>query len=298
MTDKDGRLLRIYMAKPGEKAAAKGTGFLDDHAFLVHGLLGLADATSDAKWRKKAAPLVTIQRQKFVAEGGGYYNTPSDGEKLFARGKDSYDGAQPSANGMSVRNFLRLWQATADEGYRGEYERDLKRFGATMKGEPTSVPGALLALDAGLPLGAFKDLSTRLAEQAKNPKSSADVVKVELRPGNLADGLEKFTVSITVAKGWHIYANPVGNDKLAESATVVELRAEGAKMTIHTPSYPKGVEKKGELGDYKVYEGSLGIEIEVVHDEVKDRKLTARVKLTACNDKVCLAPATITVEMK
>jgi uncharacterized protein len=298
MTDKDGRLLRIYMAKPGEKAAAKGTGFLDDHAFLVHGLLGLADATGDAKWRKKASPLVTIQRQKFAAEGGGFYNTPSDGEKLFARGKDSYDGAQPSANGVSVRNFLRLWQATADEGYRSEYERDLKRLGAAMKGEPTSVPGALLALDAGLPLGALKDLSTRLAEQVKNPKSSADVVKADLSVGSLADGLEKYYVRITVAKGWHVYANPVGNDKLAESATVVELRADGEKLSIHYPTYPKGTEKKGELGDYKVYEGGVSVLVEVAYDTVKDKKMSARVTVVACNDKVCLAPATIVVEMK
>lgn len=298
MTDKDGRLLRIYMAKPGEKATAKGTAFLDDHAFLVHGLLGLADATGDARWRKKASPLVTIQRQKFLAEGGGFYNTPSDGEKLFARGKDSYDGAQPSANGVSVRNFLRLWQATADEGYRSEYERDLKRLGAAMKGEPTSVPGALLALDAGLPLGALKDLSTRMAEQVKNPKSSADVVKVELQAGSLADGLEKYYVNITVAKGWHVYANPVGNDKLSESATVVELRADGQKLSLHSPSYPKGTDKKSELGEYKVYEGAVSVLVEVAYDDVKNKTMTARVTVVACNDKVCLAPATITVEMK
>jgi uncharacterized protein YyaL (SSP411 family) len=297
---KEGRPLRTYAAKPGGKPEAKGTAFLDDHVFVIHGLLNLHDATGDVKWQKRARALLGWQLQKFSPKaGGGYFNTPSDGEKLFARGMDSYDGAQPSANGMSLQNLLRLWKLGDDESCRQMFERDLKRFGASMKGEPASVPHALAALDAGLAQDAFRDLPTRMAEQVKNPKSSADVVKVELRPGNLADGLEKVNVVITVAKGWHIYANPVGNDTLAESATVVELRADGKKVASQVPKYPKGVDSKSELGEYKVYAGLIGIEIELNHTDIKDAKtLTARVKLVACNDKVCLAPATITVEMK
>ncbi len=298
MTDKDGRLLRIYMAKPGEKATAKVMGFLDDHAFLIHGLLSLADATGDAKWRAKGQSLVTIQRQKFVAEGGGFYNTPADGEKLFARGKDSFDGAQPTANGMSVRNFFRLWRMTDDEGVRGEFERHLRAQAAQLKAEPTSVPQSLLALDAALPLGGLKDLPTRMAEGVKNPKSSADVVKVEYRDSGLADGLETHIVTITVAKGWHIYANPVGNDKLIESATVIELRADGKKLMHHELTYPKGEAKKGPLGDYRVHEGAVGFSVVVKYDETNGKKMTARVTVVACNDKECLAPATVVVEMK
>lgn len=300
MTTKEGRLIRINAAKPGGKPEAKGTAFLDDHTYLIHGLLALHDATGDAKWRKWAGGLTTWQRQKFATEaGGGYYNTPADGEKLFARGKDSYDGAQPSANGVSLRNTLRLWKLTDDEGFRGEFERDLQRFAGSMKGEPTAVPQALLALDAGLALEALKDLPTRLAEGVKDPKSSADVVKVTFTPGHMADGLEKVNVTISVAKGWHVYANPVGNDKLAESATVVEVRADGKKLAYHVLKYPKGADKKSDLGEYKVYEGTFGLGVELSHDEIKTaRKLTARVTVVACNDKMCLAPATITVEQK
>ncbi len=302
---KEGRPLRTYAAKPGGKPEAKGTAFLDDHAFTIHGLLNLFDGTSDAKWQKRARELLGWQLQKFsptdakTINTGGYFNTPSDGEKLFARGMDSYDGAQPSANGMSLRNMLRLWKVRDDESCRQMFERDLKRFGASMKADPASVPQALAALDAGLALDAFRDLPARMADAVKNPKSSADVVKVELRPGNLADGLEKVNVVIIVAKGWHIYANPVGNDKLAESATVVEIRADGKVVEYSSPIWSKPTDKKSELGEYKVHEGVCGVEVELSHDAIKNAKvLSARVKLVACNDKVCLAPATVTVEMK
>ena len=46
---------------------------------------------------------------------GGFYSTAHDAEKLFARGKDSYDGAQPSGNGIAARNLLRLATLTADK---------------------------------------------------------------------------------------------------------------------------------------------------------------------------------------
>ena len=239
------------------------------------------------------------QTAKFTAAGGGYFNTPSDGEKLFARGKDSYDGAQPSANGVSLSNVLKLWRATENEGYRHRFEPDLRRFAASMKSEPTAVPLALQALDAGLAVDAFKDAPTRLAETVKDPKSSADVVTVELLGGNLADGLETYHVSIYVAKGWHIYANPVGNDKLAASATRVEIRADGKKLGHHETTYPKGTKQKSELGEYRVYQGEVSIPTVLAHDQIKDAKaIAARVTITACNDKVCLKPATITVNTK
>ena len=39
---KEGRLLRTYGAAPGQKAEAKLNGYLDDYAYLVHGLLAIA----------------------------------------------------------------------------------------------------------------------------------------------------------------------------------------------------------------------------------------------------------------
>jgi len=37
----------------------------------------------------------------------------------------------------------------------------------------------------------------------------------------------------------------------------------------------------------------------LAHDQIKDAKaMTARVTVTACNDKVCLKPATVTMNAK
>jgi uncharacterized protein YyaL (SSP411 family) len=293
-------LARTFAAAPGQKPRWKGTGYLEDYASLTHGVWALYEATGDAFWSRWGQSLHRWQTAKFADPDGGYFNTPKDGEKLFARGKDSYDGAQPSANGVSLRNELRLWKTTGSEGDRQIFEKNLRRFAAQMKGEPTAVPMALATLDAALPLGALKDLPTRMAEKAKNPKDSSDVVSVTLSPLSLADGLESYAVGITVAKGWHVYANPVNNKDLAASATVVEFEIDGKPAKHQDFMYPKGTKHKDQSGgEYDIYEGQFGWTAWLAHDETANAKVVAvKVKVIACNDKTCLKPSTLKVEAK
>ncbi|MFO0823864.1 MAG: hypothetical protein U0792_12255 [Gemmataceae bacterium] len=68
MRDKDGRLFRLYAAVPGQKPIARGTAFLDDYAYLVHGLLNLHDASGDKKWLDSAKQLTDIAI-KFHGDG-------------------------------------------------------------------------------------------------------------------------------------------------------------------------------------------------------------------------------------
>lgn len=300
MTDKDGRLIRIYAAKPGDKPAAKGAAFLDDYAYLAHGLLALHDATGEKKWLTAAADLTAKQRKWYGDDKGGYYNTASDGEKLFARGRDSYDGAQPSANGMAVRNGVRLWQKLKTEELRARAEADLKRLAGLLQQQPTSVPVAADALDTLLAAGGLKaGGEAKVPDPPKNPKDSSDVVTVELSPFGLADGLESFNVGLTVAKGWHVYANPPGNKDLAASATVVEFFVDGKPVKYQDIKYPKGTRFKDQSGaEYDVYEGKMGWLVWLSHDETSKGKVTVKVRVIACDSKTCLKPSTVKAEAK
>src|SRR5262249_49077979 len=115
---KDGRLLRTYGAAPGGKAGARLTGYLDDYAYFVHGLLCLHDATNDKKWLD-AAKALTDKMVELHADAklGGFFYTANDHEKFFARSKDQFDGAQPSGNSVAARNLVRLAVKTGDERY-------------------------------------------------------------------------------------------------------------------------------------------------------------------------------------
>jgi uncharacterized protein YyaL (SSP411 family) len=145
---KDGRLFRTYGGQPGKTPRAAGNGYLEDYAFLAHGLLNLYDATRDKKWLTEAQSLTdTMLAYYSDKKAGGYFFTANDHEKLFARAKDSYDGAIPSGNSVAARNLVRLWKITGAERYRAEADKTFRAFAGTLK-ENTSGHCALAqALD-------------------------------------------------------------------------------------------------------------------------------------------------------
>jgi uncharacterized protein YyaL (SSP411 family) len=137
---KDGRLMRTYGARPGGGAEAKLNGYLDDYAFLVHGLLCLHDATKEKKWLDQARALTDVMVKYHLDEKwGGFFYTSSDHEKLFARGKDQYDGAQPSGNSVAAYDLVRLWRKTGEDRYRELAEKTFQAFAGSMKDNPSGL---------------------------------------------------------------------------------------------------------------------------------------------------------------
>jgi uncharacterized protein YyaL (SSP411 family) len=143
----DGRLLRTYGAAPGGKPEARLMGYLDDYAYLVHGLLCLHDATNEQKWLD-AAKTLTDKMIQFHADAkvGGFFYTANDHEKLFARSKDQFDGAQPSGNSTAAKNLIRLAAKTGDGKYREFAEKSFKAFAGTLQNSPRSMMAMAEAL--------------------------------------------------------------------------------------------------------------------------------------------------------
>ena len=155
MRTREGRLLRTYGAAPGRKAEARVAGYLDDYAFLVHGLLCLHDATKDKKWLDEAKTLTaTMVKFHHDDKAGGFFYTSSDHEKLFARAKDQYDGAQPSGNSMAARNLVRLWVKTGDGNYKALAEKTFKALALPLKSNPSGLTTLVSAI--GLYIDATK----------------------------------------------------------------------------------------------------------------------------------------------
>ncbi len=151
----DGRLLRSWSAAPGQKGEARLNGYLDDYAYLVHGLLCLHDVTGEKRWLDEAKALTdTMVKYHEDPKVGGFFYTSSDHEKLFVRSKDQYDGAQPSANSTAARNLVRLWVKTGDERYAKLAEKSFRAFAGQLKASPTSL--AAMADALGLYLDAKK----------------------------------------------------------------------------------------------------------------------------------------------
>jgi uncharacterized protein YyaL (SSP411 family) len=148
---KDGRLLRTYGGIPGQAPKAAGAAYLEDYAFLVHGLLNLHDATKEKRWLDEAVALTDTQMRFHGEEKkGGYFMTANDHEKLFARAKDQYDGAQPSGNSVAIANLVRLAKSTGDARFAKEADRCFRYFAGSLKSYGPGMVGAISALDRHL----------------------------------------------------------------------------------------------------------------------------------------------------
>jgi uncharacterized protein YyaL (SSP411 family) len=100
----DGRLLRTYRA-----GKAHLNAYLDDYAYLCEGLIDLYEAGGAVRYLTEAAELAERILNDFGAEdGGGFYNTSRDHERLILRHREGYDGATPNANASAAMALARL----------------------------------------------------------------------------------------------------------------------------------------------------------------------------------------------
>jgi uncharacterized protein YyaL (SSP411 family) len=297
LRNRDGRLARTFGAAPGKTGEARLTAFLEDYAYLVHGLLCLHDATGDAKWLRDAKALTdTMIRYYEDKDRGGFFFTANDQEKLFARARDQYDSAQPSGNSVAAANLVRLWVKTGDVSYRALAEKTMKSFAGSLKANPSSLTAMARAL--ALYLDAKEQpAQDEPAKDGPGPKGGAkrsdSVVKVKAEAGKPdADGKQLVTLTFTIDDDWHIYANPVAKD-FPGIPTTITVTAYTKPEEVKV-DYPKGKLVKDEFtGDYYVYEGTLAIKTTVRRAKDDTSPLQISVKVQACNQSKCLLPATI-----
>ncbi|MGH1362849.1 MAG: thioredoxin domain-containing protein [Calditrichia bacterium] len=139
---KDGRLMHRY--REGEIAI---TGFLDDYAFMIWGLLELYESTFDLNYLEAANELTKIVIEDFYdQENGGFFFTSNSAEKLLMRKKDIYDGAIPSGNSVMMLNLLRLSKITGNTGFDGLAENTANAFAKTISSYPSAQSMSMMAL--------------------------------------------------------------------------------------------------------------------------------------------------------
>jgi uncharacterized protein YyaL (SSP411 family) len=140
---KDGRLMRYYA-----KGRAVELAFLNDHAFMITGLLDLYEADFDARWLTEAKRLAQQMIELFGdSDGGGFFLTGSDGQRLIARSKPAYDGSVPCGNSAAALALLRLGQATMEPKFIDHASKALETFSVQLQQSPTSLTYMLLAVD-------------------------------------------------------------------------------------------------------------------------------------------------------
>ncbi|MGD9897634.1 MAG: thioredoxin domain-containing protein [Calditrichaceae bacterium] len=140
---KNGPLFRTY-----KTGTAKYSGYLDDYANLIKGLLDSYEALFDDNYLKWAFELTQYVNRNFLdPENGGYYYTSNEQEELFKRLKDDTDQSIPSGTGIMILNNLRIFSITDDNTLLKICEDIFKKYGEEFSVNPYGYASYLNALD-------------------------------------------------------------------------------------------------------------------------------------------------------
>ncbi len=276
----DGRLMRLSLA--GRPAV---TARLQDHAWLIEGLLALYDADGEARWLREAQELARDMIEAFQDEKtGAFYLTARDAAgRLFTRPRSPVDGALPSGDAIAVRALARLAQRTGEPAFSDAAVRALASLSQAVQTQPTRFPYLLLAARALTdgPVGPLLYAArgkVRLAARLE-PRS-------EPRRGRLR-------MEMRLWPRWHINAHDPGTPDLIP--TTVALVESGVLAAAGPIVYPRAVHKALRFADQVLglYEGHVVVELPVQArppsgPEVPLGRVVVQVQ--ACSDEVCLAP--------
>ena len=128
----EGRLLASY--KDGQ---ARLMAYLDDHVFLLDGLLELLQAAwriEDLHFAIQLAELLLSHYED--SQHGGFYFTADDHEQLIHRPKPSMDEATPAGNGVAALVLGRLGHLLGEPRYTQAAERTLQNTWQLMSQMP------------------------------------------------------------------------------------------------------------------------------------------------------------------
>ncbi|MBM4248641.1 MAG: thioredoxin domain-containing protein [Euryarchaeota archaeon] len=173
---RDGRLLHRF--RDGDASFA---GNLEDHAFMVWGLLELYDWDHDPSHLEAALELNGLMLGHFWdGEGGGLFFTPDDGEELLIRQKEAYDGAIPAGNSVAAMNLLRLGLLTGDPKLAERGREVVRAFSADMESLPAAHTHLMSAL--ALSLGPTREVVIAGEPEAEDTAAMLKALRAEFLP--------------------------------------------------------------------------------------------------------------------
>ncbi len=155
------------------KGQVSESGFAEDYAFLIQGLLDLYEATFDIGWLRWAGELQRIMDRLFWDDAeGGYFGSVAGDPHLLVRMKEDYDGAEPSANSVAALNLSRLSRMLGDASAAAKAERIFAHSSGILASMPSAVPQLLVALG----LSAKPSSQIVIAGNPEDPRTQALLV--------------------------------------------------------------------------------------------------------------------------
>ncbi len=288
MRTEDGGLCRSWRG-----GQTRSRGFLEDDAFMIHGLLALERATSDNRWLREAEALARHAHGAFWDHAhGGYFETLADQPDLFVRAKQFYDGATPSGNGTMANNLIALYERTGDREHLNRAIATLRAASGQIAVGPVTCAMSALALHRLLRKGGDSIAALQRATVPTDSEAQQPIVGAELKGIKRSGAGLQLDVHLHIAPGYHINAHDPGDDRLI-GLRIDATDAHGAIRQVqaaYPPGEPLGAADAGEM--VLVHHGDVIVPVQANTDIA-----AVRVHFQACTDAACLAPQTVELSL-
>jgi uncharacterized protein YyaL (SSP411 family) len=172
------RLLRSY--KDGR---ARFSGYLEDYAFFVEGLIELYQTTFEMDWLEAALDLTESMVELFADDEAGFYDTSVDHEGLVVRPQDLTDNATPSGTSAGVAVLLRMALLAG----RPEWQEQAIRILSRLSDALGSYPGAFgyLASQLDFALAQPHEIALVGDPNAEDMRALLRVIREDFRPNQV-----------------------------------------------------------------------------------------------------------------
>lgn len=304
MRTPEGLLHRSFRA-----GRANHDGVLDDHAWVIVGLLALHEAgRGDGVYLAEAGRLAEAVNAAFAGEDGAYADVAAGRDDLFVRARSTYDGATPSGAGVMVHALLGLHSADPGGAWLARAIEQIGAVSRAVSERPVAAVNSTRAVLGVLGMGdeiagrlAFGGGATAVAAEGVASSSRAveifaDAERVLVGEGSPAE----FTLGFRIKPGYHILAaDPVAEGM--DASGLVPLRVglvSGQGVAVYA-DYPDG-EPYGAAfvgaDELRVYTGELRLRVVLEKAEgvgAGPGEPALGVTFQACDDSACLEPVTV-----
>ena len=268
---------------------AGGRGFLDDYALLGKAFMTLYRTTRNNRWQSRAQQVVDAMLQRF-AQANGALSTSWDTTDLLVAPPVDGDSVKPSGQSAAINILLELAVATHEGHYAVAARRALSWLHVQVEDNPSGWGELLSALSEPRLRKALEAAANASTSKSTNKlPNSADHVQAR---GHwlLTNKSSDLVLAIKIAKGYHINANPASAPYLIATQLLFDNHSKvkvvyPASQTFKPPFAPQGI---------AVYEGRITLQAHLPQ-ALASHPPAVSLRVQACNDEVCLAPATIAV---
>ncbi|SMN01151.1 Thymidylate kinase [uncultured Candidatus Thioglobus sp.] len=236
----------------------------EDYAYFADGLIALNDALADKKYLILAQKLMDTALTQFWDEQNFGFKI-SNNKRISTHNKEIYDGAILSPNGVAYGVLNQLFTRTGEDKYQQFAEQLLNAFSAQINQNPSAY-GTIVNRYNAHQHGSIDNI-----QYAYNGK-----IRVAVAHG---------TISLDIAKGWHINANKT----LQKSLIATHISSDNLKSV----QYPQAsmIKLANSQEELAIYSGNIKFQYQLKTAQFSFGELS----LQACSNQVCLPPQILTL---